>query len=78
VKKLQNKGKQLSDVIMVDVFTSIIIIDDLPIEAICNPWFLYIRFTGTIVGMGDPDSGGWPESKWRSLRVSPSISLLFG
>ncbi|KAK3119084.1 hypothetical protein QOZ80_9BG0713420 [Eleusine coracana subsp. coracana] len=27
------------------------------------------RFTGTIVGMGDPDSGGWPESKWRSLKV---------
>ncbi|TVU24573.1 hypothetical protein EJB05_27018 [Eragrostis curvula] len=27
------------------------------------------RFTGTIVGMEDPDSGGWPESKWRSLKV---------
>jgi hypothetical protein len=32
VKKLQNKGKQLSDVITVDVFTSIIIIDGLPMK----------------------------------------------
>ncbi|BAF28351.1 auxin response factor 23 isoform 1 [Oryza sativa Japonica Group] len=27
------------------------------------------RFTGTIVGMGDSDPAGWPESKWRSLKV---------
>uniref|UniRef100_A0A0A9CNA6 ARF2 n=1 Tax=Arundo donax TaxID=35708 RepID=A0A0A9CNA6_ARUDO len=26
-------------------------------------------FTGTIVGMADPDPAGWAESKWRSLMV---------
>ncbi|XP_034568379.1 auxin response factor 23 isoform X2 [Setaria viridis] len=27
------------------------------------------RFTGTIVGNVDPDQAGWPESKWRYLKV---------
>jgi hypothetical protein len=29
----------------------------------------FVRFTGTIVGIGASDPSGWADSKWRSLKV---------
>jgi hypothetical protein len=34
-----------------------------------NLHFLYVRFTGTILGVSDADPAAWPDSKWRSLKV---------
>jgi hypothetical protein len=31
--------------------------------------FSFVRFTGTIVGIGASDPAGWADSKWRSLKV---------
>jgi len=31
--------------------------------------FSFVRFTGTIVGIGASDPSGWADSKWRSLKV---------
>lgn len=32
-------------------------------------YFLFYRFTGTIVGVEDADSNRWKNSKWRCLKV---------
>ena len=47
-----------------------------------NCFFLFaapislLRFTGTIVGIGDLDFSRWPKSKWRCLKVLTSIFLV--
>ena len=71
MKRPQSKGDQLPDPGFgghLFYFT----INDFSIKSDITYSAYYIRFTGTIVGMGDSDPAGWAESQWRSLKV-PSL-----